>query len=133
MNLNNEKPYTEFFERCEELKEKTISFIKKEVSSGKTIHAYGASTKGNTILQYYELNNNLIDAIADRNPDKWSRKTIGTNLKIISEEESRKSKPDYFFILPWHFLDEFKKREENFLNSGGKFIVPLPDLQIIEK
>ena len=133
MDLNDEKPYKEFFQRCEELKEKTISFIKKEVSSGKIIHAYGASTKGNTILQYYELNNNLIDAIADRNPDKWSRKTIGTNLKIISEEESRNSKPDYFFILPWHFLDEFKKREENFLNSGGKFIVPLPDLQIIEK
>ena len=133
MNLNSEQPYKEFFERCEKLKEKTILFIKKEVAAGKIIHAYGASTKGNTILQYYELDNKLIDAIADRNPDKWSRKTIGTNLKIISEEESRVLKPDYFFILPWHFLDEFKKREKDFLNSGGKFIVPLPDLEIIEK
>ena len=133
MNLNSEQPYKEFFERCEKLKEKTILFIKKEVAAGKIIHAYGASTKGNTILQYYELDDKLIDAIADRNPDKWSRKTIGTNLKIISEEESRVLKPDYFFILPWHFLDEFKKREKDFLNSGGKFIVPLPDLEIIEK
>ena len=56
---------------------------------------------------------------------------IGTDLRIISEEESRKLKPDYFFILPWHFLDEFKKREKDFLDSGGKFIVPLPELQII--
>ena len=71
--------------------------------------------------------------IADRNPDKWSRKTIGTNLKIISEEESRLSKPNYFLILPWHFLDEFRTREKEFLNSGGKFIVPLPDFKIIEE
>ena len=131
LNLNTEKPYKEFLSRCEKLKEETISFIKKEVSAGKIIHAYGASTKGHTILQYYELNNKLINAIADRNPDKWSRKMIGTDLRIISEEESRKLKPDYFFILPWHFLDEFKKREKDFLDSGGKFIVPLPELQII--
>ena len=133
MNLNTDEPYKEFFQRCEKLKERTLSFIKKEVSAGKRIHAYGASTKGNTILQYYGLDNNLIEAIADRNPDKWYRKTIGTNLKIISEEESRLSKPDYFLILPWHFLDEFRKREKEFLNSGGKFIVPLPDFKIIEE
>ncbi len=133
MNLNTDEPYKEFFQRCEKLKERTLSFIKKEVDAGKRIHAYGASTKGNTILQYYGLDNNLIEAIADRNPDKWSRKTIGTNLKIISEEESRGSKPDYFLILPWHFLDEFRKRENEFLNSGGKFIVPLPDFKIIEE
>jgi len=131
LNLNTEQPYKEFFSRCQKLKDETISFIKKEISDGKVIHAYGASTKGHTILQYYELNDKLIDAIADRNPDKWSRKMIGTDLKIISEEESRKLKPDYFFILPWHFLDEFKKREKDFLDSGGKFIVPLPELQII--
>ena len=133
MHLNTDDPYKEFFQRCEKLKERTLSFIKKEVSAGKRIHAYGASTKGNTILQYYGLDNNLIEAIADRNPDKWYRKTIGTNLKIISEEESRLSKPDYFLILPWHFLDEFRKREKEFLNSGGKFIVPLPDFKIIEE
>ena len=98
----------------------------------KKIHVYGASTKGNTILQYYGLDDNLIDAIADRNPDKWSRKTIGTNLKIISEEESRSLNPDYYLILPWHFLEEFRQREVEFLKNGGKFIVPLPDFKIIE-
>ena len=99
----------------------------------KKIHVYGASTKGNTILQYYGLDDNLIDAIADRNPDKWSRKTIGTNLKIISEEESRSLNPDYYFILPWHFLEEFRQREKEFFKNGGKFIVPLPDFKIIDK
>jgi len=131
MNLNTDKPYEEFLYRCEKLRDDTVSFIKKEVSAGKKIHAYGASTKGNTILQYYGLDDNLIDAIADRNPDKWYRKTIGTNLKIISEEESRSLHPDYYLILPWHFLEEFMQREIEFLRNGGKFIVPLPDFKII--
>ena len=97
----------------------------------KKIHVYGASTKGNTILQYYGLDDNLIDAIADRNPDKWSRKTIGTNLKIISEEESRSLNPDYYFILPWHFLEEFRQREKEFFKNGGKFITHVPIPKII--
>ena len=133
LNLNTAQPYEEFFQKCKELKSKTMSFIKNEVRNGKKIHAYGASTKGNTILQYYELDDNLIDAIADRNPDKWNRKTIGTNLEIISEEKSRSLKPDYFLILPWHFLEEFREREQEFFKNGGKFIVPLPDFKIIEK
>jgi len=133
LNLNTAQPYEEFFQRCKELKSKTLSFIKNEVRNGKKIHAYGASTKGNTILQYYELDEKLIDAIADRNPDKWYRKTIGTNLEIISEEKSRSLKPDYFLILPWHFLEEFREREQDFFKNGGKFIVPLPDFKIIEK
>ena len=69
--------------------------------------------------------------MADRNSDKWGRKTVGTNIQIISEEEARKSNPDYFFILPWHFLDEFIDREKEFLDNGGKFIVPLPNFRII--
>ena len=133
LNLNTAQPYEEFFQKCKELKSKTMSFIKNEVRNGKKIHAYGASTKGNTILQYYELDDKLIDAIADRNPDKWYRKTIGTNLEIISEEKSRSLKPDYFLILPWHFLEEFREREQDFFKNGGKFIVPLPDFKIIEK
>ena len=133
LHLNTEQPYEEFLQRCNELKNKTMSFIKNEVKKGKKIHAYGASTKGNTILQYYELDDNLIVAIADRNPDKWNRKTIGTNLEIISEEKSRSLKPDYFLILPWHFLEEFREREQEFFKNGGKFIVPLPDFKIIEK
>ena len=133
LNLNTAQPYEEFFQRCKELKSKTLSFIKNEVRNGKKIHAYGASTKGNTILQYYELDEKLIDAIADRNPDKWYRKTIGTNLEIISEEKSRSLKPDYFLILPWHFLEEFREREQDFFKNGGKFIVPLPNFKIIEK
>ena len=69
----------------------------------------------------------------DRNPDKWGRITVGTNLKIISEEEARTYKPDYFLILPWHFISEFIQREDDFLKHGGKFLVPLPNFKIINK
>ncbi len=131
IGLDTEKPYIEFYKRCEKLKEKTVSFIKNENEKGKKIFAYGASTKGNTLLQFYKLDNKEIKKVADRNSDKWGRKTVGTNIQIISEEEARKSNPDYFFILPWHFLDEFIDREKEFLDNGGKFIVPLPNFRII--
>lgn len=129
--LDTDKPYVEFIKRCENEREKTVSFIKNEKNKGKKIFAYGASTKGNTLLQYYEIDNNLIDFVADRNPDKWGRTTIGTNLKIISEEDARAKNPNYFFILPWHFIKEFKIREKEFLEKGGKLIVPLPTFEII--
>lgn len=133
LQLDTDKPYEQFLKRCEQEREKTITFIRTEKEKGKRIFAYGASTKGNTLLQYYGLDNKLIEAVADRNPDKWGRTTVGTNLKIISEEESRKIKPDYFLVLPWHFIREFVEREKEFLNEGGKFIVPLPTFKVIEK
>ena len=73
----------------------------------------------------------FLPAAADRNPDKWGSETIGTRIPIISEEESRARKPDYYFALPWHFLDEFLEREQQFLQGGGKFIVPLPEVQLV--
>jgi len=133
MELNTNHPYIEFFNRCNDEKNKTMNFLKAEKQKGKSIIAYGASTKGNTLLQFYGIDNKLIEFVADRNPDKWGRITVGTNLKIISEEEARTHKPDYFLILPWHFISEFIQREEDFLNHGGKFLVPLPNFKIINK
>jgi ABC-type Fe3+-hydroxamate transport system substrate-binding protein len=101
------------------------------VDDGKSIHVYGASTKGNTILQYAGLDSTLIPYAADRNPDKWGSETIATHIPIISEEESRAMNPDYYVALPWHFLDEFLDREREFLAHGGAFIVPLPEVRIV--
>lgn len=132
IGLNTDKPYNEFLQRCENERDKLTKFINDEVSKGKKIFGYGASTKGNTLLQYYGLNDKLIPKIADRNPDKWGRKTFGTNIEIISEEEARNLKPDFFLVLPWHFINEFKQREKEFLKNGGKLIVPLPEFQLID-
>ena len=73
----------------------------------------------------------MVDAIADRNPTKWGKFTVATGIPIISEEESRNEKPDYYFVLAWHFLPEFLSREESFLNRGGKFVVPMPEFSVI--
>ena len=94
------------------------------------MHIYGASTKGNTIIQWQGINNNIIEFAADRNPQKWGAKTIGSNIKIISEEKSKKMSPDYYLVLPWHFKKEFLKREKIFMNNGGKMIFPLPKIKI---
>jgi len=131
MRLNDYRTYDRFAKRISCLRTKAYDFIKKEVEKGKKVYVYGASTKGNTILQFYNLNNKLMKAAAERNPDKWGKKTIGTLIPIISEEQARREKADYFLILPWHFIKEFKEREKDYLNAGGKFIVPLPKFEII--
>lgn len=129
--LDDEKTWLNFFNEIESLKTKTVNFIKSEKRNGKKIWAYGASTKGNTLLQYFGLNDELIDGIAERNPHKFGLKTIGTNIKIFSEQEMRNEKPDYLLVLPWHFISEFIDREKEFLLNGGKFIVPCPKFEII--
>jgi len=133
LNLDKMETWTNFFNKINDLRDQTISFIKSEKAKGKKIWGYGASTKGNTLLQYFNLDNTLIDGIAERSVYKWGLKTIGTNIPIYSEEEMRKNKPDYLLILPWHFIEEFREREKDFLMGGGKFIVPCPKFEIIEK
>jgi len=131
MGLESPETYLEFAERVNRIKNDVVTFIKDQVNQGKRIYVYGASTKGNTVLQYFGLDQRLITAAAERNPDKWGKVTVGTHIPIISEEEARAANPDYFLILPWHFLEEFKDREKAYLRSGGRFIVPMPYFTLI--
>lgn len=131
LNLDNLKPYEAFKKRVADVRKKVYRFILSERSKGKRIHIYGASTKGNVLLQFFGLDKKSIEAAAERNEDKWGRFTPGTMIPIISEEESRKMQPDYFLVLPWHFRKEFIQREEEFLNRGGKFIFPLPNPEVV--
>ncbi len=131
IGLDGNEPYQKFAKRISNLRKKTYEFIKNEVSKGKIIYIYGASTRGNTLLQYYNLDKQLIKAAADRNSMKWGKEIAGTGIPIISEEQARNDNPDYFLVLPWYFIDEFKIRESEFLKKGGKMIVPLPDFKII--
>ena len=131
IGLENKKVYDDFSKRVFEIKNQLNNFIKEEVSNGKKIYAYGASTKGNTLLQYCNLNSKIIKKAVDRDPLKWGKRTVGTKIPIISEKQARVDRPDYFLILPWHLVNYFKKREKTFLASGGKFIVPLPQVKLI--
>lgn len=131
LGLDDKQVYEALVKRILEEREMAVSFIKQEVAKGKRVHGYAASTKGNTTLQFYGLTPALIEAIADRNPNKYGKFTSGTLIPVISEEESRAQKPDYYFILAWHFLPEFISREAEYLKKGGKFIVPMPEFKVI--
>lgn len=120
-----------FARRIENNRSLCVNFIKDEVAKGKKIYVYGASTKGNVILQYYGLDSTLITAAAERSPEKWGKYTVGSWIPIVSEEEARRAKPDYFLVLPWAFFDEFYKREKEWRSHGGKFIVPLPEFKVV--
>ena len=102
--------------------------LKKE----KKVFLYGASTKGNTLLQYYKLNRSHIKYAAERSPEKWGKYTIGTGIKIISENEARQLNPDYFFVMPYAFIDEFIKREKKWIKKGGEFILPYPKFKLVK-
>jgi hypothetical protein len=129
--LDTDTPYAEFRANIRRIKNELQAFLKKAKADGKLVHGYGASTKGNTTLQYCGINGDILPAIADRNPRKWGSFTIGSRVKIISEEESRAAKPDYYLVLPWHFMPEFLKREKDFLDRGGKFVVPFPQVHLV--
>lgn len=133
INFNEDitkKDYQNFYQRIKRNKKLCVNFIKQETKKGKKVYVYGASTKGNTILQYYGLDNKLITGAADRSKEKWGKYTIGTWIPIVSEEEARE-KADYFLVLPWAFFYEFYKREKEWRLGGGKFIVPLPNFRVV--
>ena len=130
MKINTTKPYIDFYKRILKMRTNLTRILKNLVKNGNTIHIYGASTKGNTILQWNNIDKKIIKFAADRNPQKWGARTIGSKIEIISEKLSKKKKPGYYLVLPWHFKKEFLKREKNFLNQGGKMIFPLPKIKI---
>ena len=128
--LENKKTYIKFINDIDKIKLETIKKINFITNKDKIIHGYGASTKGNVLLQYFGIHKNHINFIADRNPNKFNHFTPGTKIPIISEKKSRNLLPDYYFVLPWHFKDEILKREIKMKKKGCKFIFPLPKLKV---
>lgn len=133
LELDTDKPYVAFQYRIEKVKNELHNLLVNLKQQGKRVHIYGASTKGNTILQWCDINNMLVEYAAERNPDKYGAYTLGTNIPIISEAESRAMNPDYYLVLPWHFKKEFIEREKEALEKGTGFIFPIPTIDIYKK
>jgi len=131
MQLHTLIPYKQFGKSVEKHRADLISLIRELRQKGKKIVGYGASTKGNVILQYCGLTAKDIPCIAEVNEDKFGSFTPFTCIPIISEKEARALKPDYFLALPWHFRKGILEKEKDFLNAGGKFIFPLPKIEIV--
>jgi len=130
LELDTDKPYRNFQNRIDAHRDELSTLLKKLKSEGKQIHIYGASTKGNTILQWCGIDKSIITVAAERNPDKYGARTLGTDIPIVSEADSRAMRPDYYLVLPWHFKEEFLQREADSLRQGIKFIFPLPNIEI---
>ncbi|MBA2736730.1 MAG: class I SAM-dependent methyltransferase [Pyrinomonadaceae bacterium] len=131
--LDTDAPYLAFQARIEKEKDALRTLLIDLKKEGKRIHIYGASTKGNTILQFCDIDNQIIDYASERNPDKFGARTLGTNIPIISEADSRALLPDYYLVLPWHFKAEFVEREREMLEKDIGFIFPLPSIEIVKK
>jgi len=131
LNLDKKKIYKDFAKRITDNRKVIYDFVKKETKNGKKVYLYGASTRGNTLLQFFKLDNKLVKYAVERNPEKWGKKISSVGIPIISEEKARKDKPDYMLVLPWFFKKEFLKRENGYLKSGGHFIFPLPKFEVI--
>jgi hypothetical protein len=131
MGLDTPKPYRDFEERVFKHRKSLLELIEALVSDGKLIIGYGASTKGNVLLQFCGLTSKHIPYIAEVNEEKFGSFTPGTHIPIISEKEAKMMKPDYFFVLPWHFKDSILQREKEYIEMGGKFIFPLPEIEIV--
>lgn len=129
MGYLSDEPYIEFTNRVKNLKIKTMEWLVDCKERGKTVVGYGASTKGNTLLQYYGVTTDLLPCIMERSPQKHGLCTVGTEIPIISEEEGRRMKPDFLFALPWHFITSFVRREKALLEGGTSFVVTLPNLK----
>ena len=130
--LDTDRPYRNFQDRIDLHRDELNALLKRLKRDDKVIHIYGASTKGNTILQWCGIDHRVIDFAADRNPEKHGARTLGTEIPIISEAESRAMSPDYYLVLPWHFRTEFLERERPRIEKGIGMIFPLPEVEVVQ-
>ena len=128
--INSSQVYIDFMKRCDNEIKKLCDFIDYVNENNKQIWLYGASTKGNCLLQYANLTSKNIKYAVERNLKKVGKMT-STGIEIISEDMMRKNPPDYLLVLPWHFKNEMIEREKDYLNNGGQFVFPLPNLEIV--
>jgi hypothetical protein len=129
--LDTPAPYLAFAERVRRHREDLLRLIRGLTSGGYRVLGYGASTKGNVLLQYCGLNPDDIVAIAEVNEEKFGCFTPGTHIPIVSEAEAETLKPDFYLLLPWHFRDGILRRETEIRNAGVKFIIPFPEIEIV--
>ena len=123
--------YNSFSQNIKKIKKNLKKKITKLIKNNKKIYILGASTKGNTILQYLDIDSKMIQYAIERNKDKIGAETIGSKIKIIGESILKKNPPEFMLVLPWHFKKEILKREKNYIKNGGTLIFPLPKVHTI--
>ena len=131
LGLAGTAPYDRFQDRVLEHRSRLCELLRAFGAAGLRTFGYGASTKGNVLLQFCAITPAQLPCIADVNPDKYGCVTPGTGIPIVSEDKARAEHPDVFLVLPWHFRDAILAREGRFLADGGSLVFPLPTPEIL--
>lgn len=129
--INRVETYINFMDNIKDHRSTLNSLLQTLKSSGKSIAGYGASTKGNVLLQYCNIDATILDFIVEVNSSKFGCYTPGSLIPIVSEEILLKSKPDYLLVMPWHFRNFIIQKEVHLLNEGTKLIFPFPQVEIV--
>ena len=132
-NLKDKFTFINFQKKITEIKNITNAFVDKIIQSKGKVFALGASTKGNVLLQHFQLNKSKIPFISERNPEKVGLKCLGADIELISEEVARSMNPTAFIVLPWNFKNEIVKREKEYINNGGQLMFPMPYPHVVSK
>lgn len=130
--IQTRDPIVSFKRRVNAARSQTKMYIESRKARGESIFGLGASTKGNTLLQYYDFTNRVIDGIYEINPDKLGKMTIGTNIPIVAEGDMWGCPPGILLVLPWHFRDYFIVKLAKYVWNGGKLLFPLPVPEIVD-
>jgi len=124
--------YASFAERVKETKRKLLEFCIAAKREGKRIVGYGAPGKGNTLLNYCGIRTDIIDYVVDRSPYKQGRFLPGTHIPIFDPDRIRETRPDYVMIMPWNLKAEIKEQLSYINEWGGRLVVAIPDLTVID-
>lgn len=133
MKLFDPKTYIVFHEKIMELAATVKRYIINEIKRGNTVIGLGASTKGNVLLQLFGIDNSILPYISEINPEKIGKRTLGTDIELISDGRARELRPSVKLVLPWYFKTEIVKREETYLAQGGKLLFPMPYAHLVSK
>ena len=133
LGLREGETYDGFYRRVLDMKETINAFIRAENEKGEMVVGLGASTKGNVLLQFFGIDSGSLPYISERNPEKVSLRTLGTDIELVSELRAREMNPSAMLVLIWFFKDELIKREREYLDNGGKLLFPMPYCHVVTK
>ena len=131
LGLYKPEAYEQFFQEMKDLSSKVRGHIISELSEGKKVLGLGASTKGNVLLQFFGIDKEMLPAISERQTMKVGLKTLGSDIDLISEEDARQQNPSCMLVLPWYFKEEIVSREQDYINSGGTLLFPMPHAHLV--
>jgi C-methyltransferase C-terminal domain/Putative zinc binding domain/Methyltransferase domain len=133
LKVQGAQTYRDYFAKIQELSRLVTQYMQRERANNGQVFGLGASTKGNVLLQLFGITKEMMPYISERNPEKVGLRTLGTDFELISEERARSLHPSSMLVLPWYFKTEIVKREQDYLDQGGKLLFPMPYAHVVSK